>query len=439
MRMKPDLRRFFRACNPSKVLRLENPEDQQYYIDFSGVRGTEILEELGETICLMSPDYTCQLFTGHIGCGKSTELLRLKTQLEQEGFHVVYFESSQDLDMVDLDISDILLAIARRVSESLEAVNINPQGGYFTNLLQECGDFLQTPVKLEGQAELSLGIGKITAKAKESPQVRSRLRQYLEPKTENLLKAINQDLLEPAEKILQQRSQAGLVVIVDNLDRVGDRTHVSGKSLPEYLFVNRGEQLRSLHCHVVYTIPLVLAFSNEREALKHRLGGGINPSVLPMVPVRKRDGSDSEAGLELLRQMVLARAFPDQLPKERLNLVTEVFDSPATLDRLCRVSGGHVRNLLNLLHTCLRKRKILPIDRNRLEIVIREEANQFTLAITPDEWELLEKVAQTKKVTGEEEYQTLLRSMFVFEYRNDLGDLWFDINPVLAEVHSFPS
>ncbi|NER96890.1 MAG: AAA family ATPase [Symploca sp. SIO1B1] len=437
MRMKPDLRRFFRACNPSKVLRLENPEDQKYYINFSEVRGTEILEELGETICLMSPDYTCQLFTGHIGCGKSTELLRLKTQLEQEGFHVVYFESSQDLDMGDLDISDILLAIASRVIESLEEVNIHLQGGYFTKLLQECVDFLQTPINLEGKAELSFGIGKITAKVKESPQARSQLRQYLEPKTESLLKTINQELLEPAEKALQQRSQEGLVVIVDNLDRVYDRLHVSGKNLPEYLFVSRGEQLRNLHCHLVYSIPLVLMFSNEREALKNRLGGGTKPRILPMVPVSKRDSSDSEAGLELLQQMVLARAFPDQLPEERLNLVTEVFDSPATLERLCRVSGGHVRNLLSLLHFCLVKRKTLPIDRNRLEIVIREYANELTLAITPDEWELLEKVAQTKQVTGEEEYKTLLQSLFVFEYRNEQGDLWFDINPALAEVHSF--
>ncbi|MGB7440777.1 MAG: ATP-binding protein [Coleofasciculaceae cyanobacterium] len=432
--MEPDLRRFFRACNPSKVLSQENAEDQKYYIDFSGVRGTEIVEELGETIFLMSPDATCQLFTGHIGCGKSTELLRLKAELELKGFHVVYFESSQDLDMGDLDISDILLAIARRVSESLEAVKINLKGGYFTNLLQECVDFLKTPIDLEGEAELSFGIGKITAKAKESPQLRSQLRQYLEPKTESLLKAINRELLEPAEKVLQKRGKEGLVVIVDNLDRVDNRPIASGKTLPEYLFVNRGEQLCNLNCHVVYTIPLVLLFSNEREALKNRLGGGTNPMVLPMVPVRKRDGSDCEEGLQLLRQMVLARAFPNQIPEQRLNLITKVFDSPLTLDRLCRISGGHVRNLLNLLYTCLRKRKTLPIDENRLEIVIREYANELTLAITQEEWELLEQVKQTKKVTGEEEYQTLLRSMFVFEYRNQQGDLWFDINPVLAEV-----
>ncbi|NER46324.1 MAG: ATP-binding protein [Symploca sp. SIO1A3] len=437
MRMKPDLRQFFLACDPSRVLKQENAEDQKYYINFSEVRGAEIIKKLGRSICWKSEDYTCQLFTGHIGCGKSTELSRLKTKLEQEGFQVVYFESSQDLDKGDLDISDILLAIARRVSESLEAIKINPQGGYFTQILQECVDFLNTPINLEGQAELSFLIGKITAKAKGSPQVRSQLRQYLEPKTGSLLKAINEELLEPAKKELQRRGQKGLVVIVDNLDRVDDRPHVSGKSLPEYLFVSRGEQLNSLHCHVVYTIPLVLAFSNEREALKNRLGSGTDPMVLPMVPVRKRDASDSEAGLQLLRQMVLARAFPDQLPEKRLNLVTELFDSPATLDRLCRVSGGHVRNLLSLLSSCLVVLDNLPIDQNSLEIVIRKYANELALAITPDEWELLEKVAETKSVTGETQYQILLRSLFVFQYYNEQGDLWFDINPVLAEIHSF--
>ena len=62
---------------------------------------------------VFSPDEpTCELFTGHIGCGKSTELLRLKAELEQEGFHVVYFESSQDLEIGDVDITDIMLAIA---------------------------------------------------------------------------------------------------------------------------------------------------------------------------------------------------------------------------------------------------------------------------------------------------------------------------------------
>lgn len=136
---------------------MSKPEDRQYYIDFSKVRGAKIIEELGRTITRLAPEQpTCQLFTGHIGCGKSTELLRLKAELEQQGFHVVYFESSQSLDMADIDVTDILLAVAREVSQSLEAIKINLKPGYFKNLFSEISEFLQTPLDIGVEAELSV-------------------------------------------------------------------------------------------------------------------------------------------------------------------------------------------------------------------------------------------------------------------------------------------
>ena len=431
--MTLDLGQFYQACNPSKTLDLGNAEDRKYYIDFSSVRGGEIIEELGRSITLFSPDEpTCQLFTGHIGCGKSTELLRLKNQLEQQGFHVVYFESSQDLDLADVDISDILLAIARQVSTSLEDINIKLKPGYFAKLFTEITDFLQTPIDLTLGAELSFGIAKITAQTKDSPKLRGQLRQYLEPRTNGILEAIN-ELIERATKELKRRGKKGLVVIVDNLDRVDSSPKPMGRMQPEYLFIDRGEQLRRLKCHVVYTIPLALIFSNESEVLTSRLGGGIDPKVLPMVPVQSKDGSECAEGMALLRQMVLARAFPNVNLCDRVNLIKEVFDSPETLDRLCRGSGGHVRNLLGLLYSCLQK-KNPPIPLDCVEKVLRERRNKIVLGIKDYEWELLRQVRELKRVKQEPEYQTLLRNMLVFEYRNDDEGPWFDINPVLAEA-----
>lgn len=415
-----------------------NPDDRQYYIDFSSVRGGKIIEELGRTITRISPDEpTCQTFTGHIGCGKSTELLRLKAELERENFHVVYFESSQDLDMADVDISDILLAIAKAVSESLEASGIRLHGRYFSNLFNDIKEFLQTPIEIEGEAELSIGIGKITAKTKDSPKVRDQLRQYLEPRTEIVLKAINEEILKRADQELKSKGKKGLVVIVDNLDRVDTRPGPSGRSQPEYLFIDRGAQLRRLNCHIVYTIPLGLMFSNEYESLKNRLGGGVAAKVLPMVPVQSRDGSDCDPGMALLRQLVLARAFPDVHPKARLDLIPEVFDSLETLDRMCRVSGGHVRNLLGLLYNCLQQEDP-PFSLACLENVIKGYRDDLVLAIEETDWELLFQVVQQQIVKGEREYQMLLRSMFVFEYRDDKGR-WFGINPALVETEKFQS
>lgn len=436
--MKLHLPKFFKACNPAKTLVVGNPEDRQYYIDFSSVRGGRIIEALGRTIVRLSPDEpTCQLFTGHIGCGKSTELFRLKAQLEQHGFHVVYFESSKDLDMADVDISDILLSIAQSVSENLESIGIHLKPQYFARLFNDIKDFLQSPIELSTEAQLSVGIAKITAKTKDSPQLRDQLRQHLEPRTKSILKAINEEILERAIEELKRRGKKGLVVIVDNLDRVDPRPVPSGRSQPEYLFIDRGSQLRGLKCHVVYTLPLSLMFSNEYEALKNRLGAGVAPKVLPMVPVRLRDGRESPKGMALLKQLVLARAFPGMEPQARVGLIPEVFDNPATLDRMCRVSGGHVRHLLGLLYNCLQQEDP-PFSRSCLESVIKGYRDDLTLAVDEQEWELLLQVVQQQHVKGEKEYQVLLRSMFVYEYRDDLGR-WFGVNPALAETARFRS
>ncbi|NJM72143.1 MAG: AAA family ATPase [Scytonema sp. RU_4_4] len=435
--MKLDLQKFYLACNPSKTLVVSNPLDRQYYIDFASVRGGRIIEELKENITFFSPDEpTCELFTGHIGCGKSTELLRLKAELEEKDFFVVYFESSQDLELGDVDIADIMLAVARRVSESLETFETlelsEPKG--LKSLLQGITKLFQAELEVSAEASIPLGIGKITAKAKSSPELRNKLREYLGPRTKGILDSINEELLQPAVEKLKQRGKKGLVVIVDNLDRVENSQKPWGRPQPEYLFVDRGEQLRQLNCHVVYTMPLSLRFSNDIERLSQRFM--VNPKVLPMVPVLQRDGSVSHEGIYLLKQMVLARAFPHVPEGYRLDFIKDVFDTPGTLELLCRVSGGHVRELLMLLYDWIKKERRLPLSKNILESVVKARSNQMKLAITNDEWELLRQVEKNKQVRGDEDYRSLVHSRFVYEYCDSEGS-WFDINPILAEAAEF--
>lgn len=444
--MPVDLQKFYQATDPSKTLVVENTEDQKYYIDFSSVRGGEIIGKLKQKITFFSPENpTCVLFTGHIGCGKSTELLRLKTELEHSGFHVVYFESSEDLEMTDVDIGDILLCIARRVSQSLDQVSVE-EPRRLKELLHGAAKVLNADVQgikvkipnigdfgVSGEGEkfsLAFGIGEITAKAKSDSTLRQKLNQYLGPQKTQLLEAINQELLEPAIAKLKQQGKKGLVVIVDNLDRIDSRQKSWGRPQQEYLFVDQGEYLTKLHCHLVYTMPLALKFSNDYGMLTQRFME--DPKVLPMVPVQFADGRTHEEGMALLRQMVLARAFPELSVAERLRAIAEIFDTPESLNRLCSVSGGHVRDLLRLLNSWIMEEMRLPLTQQTLEAVIRARCHEMIRPISADEWELLRQVKQQKQVSGDQEYQTLIRGRLVFEYRYG-GENWFDVNPILVE------
>ncbi|MDZ8237297.1 MAG: AAA family ATPase [Nostoc sp. ChiQUE01a] len=444
--MSIDLRAFFQASDPSRTLFVNNQSDVKYYIDFSSVRGGDIIGKLKQKITFFKPnEATCTLFTGHIGCGKSTELLRLQAELEKSDFHVVYFESSEDLEMTDVDIADVLLAIARRVSQSLDKITLE-EPTRFNGLLQGAWNVLNSEVtgakvKLGGvdvgvssdkeKLSLAFGIGEITTKMKSDPTLRAKLNQYLAPQKTNLLEAINRELLEPAIAKLKQQGKQGLVVIVDNLDRIDNRVKAWGRPQQEYLFVDQGEFLTKLNCHLIYTMPLSLKFSNDYGMLTQRFPE--DPKVLPMVPVQWPDGSVHEQGMVLIKQMVLARAFPDLQADERLHKITEIFDNPATLDRLCRLSGGHVRDLLRLLNTWIMEEMALPLSRETLDQVVRARRNEMMMPISDDEWQLLRHVKQKKKVSDDQGYQKLIRSRFVFEYR-DSGESWFDVNPILAEA-----
>ncbi|MGB3768640.1 MAG: ATP-binding protein, partial [Phormidesmis sp.] len=380
--MPLDLARFYKAANPSRPLKIAQREDRRYYIDFSSVRGGDTVSEIGRTIVRLSPtEPTTQLFTGHIGCGKSTELFRLKGGLEQQNYHVVYFESDRDLEMADVDISDILLMIAHQVTEGLESVGIRLKPTYLEKMFRGLMGSLRSPVEVS-DVSFSVGIASITAKAKESPEMRSQLRQYLEPRTKSIIDAINEEILDVANKQLQAQGKRGLVVIADNLDRIDPIRRADGRSQSDYLFVDRGEQLKRLNCHLIYTIPLALIFSDELPRLSNRFGTA--PKLLSMVPVNTRTGEPFARGRQLLQKMVMVRAFPMLPEDERWQQIDQVFDSANTLNRLVAISGGHMRNLMRLLYGCLQKGDP-PITQAILESVIRDERDALMSLIDAQE------------------------------------------------------
>ncbi|MCC5899674.1 MAG: AAA family ATPase [Phormidium sp. BM_Day4_Bin.17] len=428
-----DVATVYRACNPSQTLDVTRRQDRRYYVDLSKTRGGDLLGELDATIRLFCPqEPTCQLLAGHIGCGKSTELRRLQAILQHHNFAVVYFESSQDLDMADLDVGDVLLAIARQVYDRFGKNIVIPPGGQLFSLVKTANSLVSTeipPLQDPNDGDHFRGqLQQLSQRTHGRPDLRSQLRQYLEPRIQTFLDAFNQELINPVVQQLRQQGKIGLVILVDNLDRLESSQKPWGRPQPEYLFVDRGDRLCKLNCHVVYTIPSSLLFSRDLSRLNLSLG--VDPKVLPMVPIKHRQGSLSKPGLSRLRQLILARAFPDASPQERQHWCDRLFDHSQTLNRLCYASGGHPRNLLRLFHRQIEKERQFPLSQTSLQCTLRERRDQLLRSITCEEKDLLKFVIKHKKISGDADYQSLIRSLLIFEYRDNKGS-WFDVNPLL--------
>ncbi len=136
---------------------------------------------------------------------------------------------------------------------------------------------------------------------------------------------------------MRRAGKAGVVVIVDNLDRITFKDFGDGRTSHDALFIEHGEQLCALRCHTVYTVPISMMYGLSARTLC-----GVFPDsrVLPMIKIhepRAKGGSVLPDGLERLRG-ILGR---------RIDTAT-LFEADA-VTYLCRACGGHPRDLMTLV------------------------------------------------------------------------------------------
>lgn len=431
--MAQDIALFYQQCDPAESL----PPGDPRYVPCENVRGedNDFVKRLAKTNIGWSSKPVCRLLAGHRGGGKSTELLRLKQELERGssivGKHfVVYFEADvEDVDVNDVDFPDLLLAIIRQIARALrERHNVKLERGPLLNFLDNIKNLLGSEVEFQ-KLEFDAKIAKFTAAIKNSPGVRDKIREVLEPNASNLIQAAN-ELIDDAQERLRNLGYKSLVLIVDSLDRVVLRNLDSNRTTYDRLFLERGPQMKALNCHVVYTLPIAMVFSPQAPELSGVYGH--KPDVLPMVKVINQDGSENTAGLKTMREVVLARL-------KVANIAEEVaFDSRDTVYELCRQSGGHMRNLLILIRSACEFAETFPLTDMDVEKAVRDMGNGFERALTkPEYFDVLRSIDEKKDLPGSEHDKMLLQSLSVLEYQN--GQVWYSVNPAVRGLRKFLS
>ncbi len=427
-------RKLYKAFDPFRPLQAGDPA----WVDCASVRGDEDVLRLGLEI-ERCPEVTCQLYAGHRGAGKSTELLRLQDSLQKKNFRVVYFAVDDgDLEPEDTQYSDILVACARQLITKLR-----PQGGPMDNSkLKAWMDRLFRDLRELGLMELSLEemslespdlpLGKISATIKTNVSQKQKIRQVIENRADSLIEILN----ELITQALGERSPEDLVLIVDNLDRIVER--YEGENQPsnyEQIFVNHSEQLVALNCHVIYTIPISLAYSQHLTAMEERY----KPvEVLPMIMIKTPEGDPCEQGLKLLKQ-ILSNRFRSASVQFSLE---EAFETAEGLEQLCLMSGGHARNLMNLMKAALQHTDKLPIPDRAVRRAISELRDTYRKVIDEGEWDLLAEVARERMIVeNNAQFRSLLFRRCILEYRylNGEGEVkvWHDVHPLIRGLEGF--
>jgi hypothetical protein len=400
------------------------------------IRGdANVLVDLGKKI-MRSDRAVCQLYAGHRGGGKSTELLRLKQDLEDKGCLVVYFAADEDdIDPEDAQYTDILLACARHLLEALKGSNPNALSQWFINCWDDLKDLALTEISLtDVRVEVLIAqFAKLSANIRAVPSERRKIRDKVNPHTVTLLEALNQFIKDAKRNLPNGKSE--LVVIADNLDRIVINPQEEGRTNHDEIFLDREGQLRGLDCHVIYTIPISMVYSNRAADLRDIYS---DPHVLPMIMVKMPDGAICEAGLQKLEEIIRRRIqtfVPD------CSLETEIFSSEEALRKLCRTSGGHVRNLMLLMRSAINYIDELPITEKAVKRAITQARDTYRRTVEDGQWQILSQVAQTKQIHNDDEHRKLLfnRCILQYCYFDSEGELqpWYDVHPLIRGIQQF--
>ncbi|MBP0028679.1 MAG: ATP-binding protein [Roseofilum sp. Guam] len=398
------------------------------YVDCRAVRGDEdVVQDLGRTM-RRSQAFTYQLYSGHRGSGKTTELLRLKKDLEDRGHKVVYFAADEeDLSVQDAQYTDILLACTRHLLQDLKNADSKPILSWLQDRSQKLKEVMLTEITTD---ELTLEVGlqefsKLTAAVRMEPGQRQKIRDLVEPHTEKLIEALNA-LIKEGTKNLPEKTK--LLVITDNLDRIVPIFRDNGRSNHEEIFLDRNEQLKALNCHIVYTVPISFIYS--RWSTELHVNYGI-PQVLPSIMVRHKNNNPDNKGLDILRNIIQLRV-PEHL---RDKLVPEVFKSEQVLQELCLMSGGYVRDFIQLIQESITKTDTLPIQAQAVQRAVDNLRDVYRRAVEENQWDILREVHQSKDIENDPVQRSLLFSRCLLEYRyfDEKGNkqTWYDVHPVL--------
>ncbi len=351
-------------------------------------------------------------FSGHRGCGKSTELNKLAVDREiKKKFFVVKYSVKDVCDINNLNYVDVLLSVAAQIY--IQYTDAGKEIG--KNLMDDIKGWCSTII-IEKEKETSIGVsieGNIKAffismmgKIQREDTSRKIIRNQIEPKLSDLIDKINILIAH-----IEGEEKKKVLVVIDDMDKP------SLKETMEIFFGNY-TAITQPSCHIVYTVPISLFFDTGFVAIKD------SRFFLPNIKLHLKNKRNEIylPGYIVMKEFIFKRMDKNLIKDDALNLVI-------------KISGGVFRECARIIQIAADN----AIEKGRDHIIKedvekarREMTGDFKRVIKSDDYDLLNEIYKNNDTRKIDKIGHLLHNLSVLEYIND--ETWYDINPVLEEL-----
>ena len=416
----PPLTQFIRAVQKTDPLDISNPADKSRYVahlqgsrDALGLLKSEITHRDGDGV---------YLFTGQVGSGKSTELLRLKDELAGPNCKVYYCDLENWLNVnAPIDLATLLLALVASWVDAVGTIEgkrspVERLVDFFTRT-----KITLTDIKLEGS------IGAVKTQLQLALQTdagfRARLEAVLQGNVSSFVNQVRAFVTELVADICQPGVKC--VLIADSLEKIrgyGSDAEKVYESI-QRVFLSEGLALRLPGVHVVYSVSPFLIDQNPQ--LASILGQGVVVNMPSVHVFTKKSNALDPDGVKQMTALLSLR-YADWAN----------FIAPDLLEELIRDCGGDLRDYLRAIKVVLLEKEANPgaSKSDLLDIVRGQISPPRKVPSAHIAWMArLERSheAEIDAIVDGTLFNTYLATKHILAYLN--GTTWYSVHPLLRD------
>jgi hypothetical protein len=406
------------------------PYRNKLYINLEAIRSKDYekemlfhlgIDEAQDKLVELTGEFTKLVFSGHMGSGKTLELLAFKEKVHhQDRYFVVYIDIEKVFEVARFQAEDFFIMLFTELAKTLHNNNIPFPSHKLKELEkdwlgeQEIEEINSSTWGL--QADIEKGIkanifllfsAKIKGLFASENKVSTKIREKVKKNNLAYIQQFNEILYE-VRKILQAEWKKNNSGIGRDILFIIDGSEKLRREICKEIFIHNSFLWRDIQADIICAIPISMHYELEnKQAMDF-----YHACLLPMIKITK----DSKPILE-------------KIITNRIDKTTFFADNEA-IDLAIRYSGGSIRQLLKLVNAMLRYTRGNPITKEAADITIKEQGRKMWEQLTEEQVGLLNKgLAEGGNFrTGNEKVSLLIFSLVLMKYNGNVK-----INPLLDD------
>ena len=385
------------------------PADCPFYVE----REDKPLNKLKRALLREHKQPPKYFFSGHRGCGKSTELNRLAVDEEiNQKYFVVKYSVKDICDVNNLSYIDVLFSLGAQlfIEYSDSGKELRPEliaalENWKNDVVEQVREEIESfETSIEGG--LKAFFVSVLSKFRSEDNTTKTIRTKIEPRLSELIEKINLIVAD-----IEGKEKKKVLVLIDDMDK-------PNLAQAKKIFYDYNTAITQPACSIVFTVPISIFFSQEFTAIRE------TRFFLPNVKLHHRNEKNitDEKGFKLMSSFIFLRMKEDLIEPNAceyaIKMGAGVFRETARIMQICAdnaIASGRIR--------------IIKDDVVRAESEIRSD---FKRMLTSEDYAILKSVCENNEMHGIEKIGHLLHNLSILEYMND--ETWCDIHPTLEKL-----